>query len=189
LTFRNKLRARKAKEQKLRKHRDLLVESLRAHLLPVFIQQGFAFAPRVHSVSADRKTAGIFPFELLQRARPDGGVDLVEIQLMTYGRAVFRINASAVPKEGLMTLGGHRSAEELEAGGLHDHVEMYACPRWRIWFSLRFWSLRPPVQSHYERLALRVARFVPEIELALREGRLGPHMRRVVIPMPAPTVK
>jgi hypothetical protein len=182
LTLKNKLRARKEKGQKLRKHRDLLVESLRTHLLPVFTQQGFALAPRVHRVANDRKTAGIFPFESLRRARTDGGVDLVEIQLMTYGGAVFRINACAVPKEGLMTVGGHRNPDELEAGGLHDHFEMYACPRLLIWFSLRFWSLRPPVESHYEKLALRVARFVPELELALREGRLGPHMRRIVFP-------
>ncbi len=188
MTFKNKFRARRAKEQKLSKHRDLLVQSLRAHLLPVFIQREFAFAPRVHSIPVDRKTAGIFPFELLRRARPDGGVDLVEIQLMTYGRPVFRINACAVPKEGLMTVGGHRTAEELEAGGLHDHFEMYACPRLRIWFSLRFWSLRSPVQGHYEKLALRVARFVPELELALSEGRLGPHMRRIVFSRLAPVI-
>jgi hypothetical protein len=178
----DKLQARRAKEHKLRKHRDLLVESVRTHILPVFVQQGFALTPRVHGSPQDRKSAGAFPFERLRRARPDGTVDLVEIQFMTYQRAAFRINACSVPKEGIMTLGGHRTSEELDAGGLHDHVEMYACPRWRIWFSLRFWHFRMPVHSDYDKLALRVAGYLPEIELALREGKLGPHMRRIVIP-------
>lgn len=82
----------------------------------------------------------------------------------------------------MMTLGGHRTVDELQAGGLHDHVEMYEWPRWRIWFSLRFWRLRRAVQSDYDRLALRVAALVPEVELALTEGKLGPHMRRIVFP-------
>jgi hypothetical protein len=63
---------------------------------------------------------------------------------------------------------------------------MYASPRWWAWgwgwFSLRFWLFRKPVQAEYDELALRVAGFLPEIDLALREDRLGPHMRRVVIP-------
>jgi hypothetical protein len=150
--------------------------------LPIFIQQGFAATPRVHSGPVDRKSADIFPFDLLRRTRLDGGVDLVEIQFMTYQRAAFRINACAVPKEGMMTLGGHRTAEQLDAGGLHDHFEMYASPRWRRWFSLRFWRFRTPVQSDYDRLALRVATFLPEIELALREDKLGPHVCKIAIP-------
>jgi hypothetical protein len=38
---------------------------------------------------------------------------------------------------------------------------------------------RSPVQADYEKLALRVAGLLPELELALREGKLGPHMRRL----------
>jgi hypothetical protein len=64
-----------------------------------------------------------FPFGLLRRFKADGGVDLVEIQFSTYQRAAFRINACAVPKEGLPTPGGRRTADELDAGGLDDHFE------------------------------------------------------------------
>jgi hypothetical protein len=182
MTLQDRAQGRRAKEAKLRKHRDFLLQSVRTHILPIFIQQGFAVTPRVHSGPVDRKSADVFPFELLRRARADGGVDLVEVQFMTYQRAAFRINVCAVPKDGIMTLGGHRTAEELHAGGLHDHFEMYAYPRWRIWFSLRFWRFRTPVQSDYDKLALRVAAFLPEVELALRDGNLGPHIRKIVIP-------
>lgn len=183
MTLKDQPQALRAKEHKLRRHRDLLLESVRTLILPIFIQQGFAATPRVHIGPFDRKSADSFPFDLLRRTRPDGGVDLVEIQFMTYQRAAFRINACAVPKEGMMTLGGHRTAEQLDAGGLHDHFEMYASPRWRRWFSLHFWRFRTLMQSDYDRLALRVATFLPEIELALREDKLGPHVRKIVIPV------
>ena len=180
MTLKDRLQAGRAKEHNFRKDRDLLLESVRSHILPVFIQQGFIVSPRRHRDPVDRKSMDIFPLGEMRRARPDGGVDLVEIQFKTYKRPAFRINATAVPKEGMMTAGGHRTAEQLEAGGLHDHFEMYASPRWWIWFSLPFWWLRSPKQSAYEKLALRVASFLSEIDLALRERKLGPHMRPIL---------
>lgn len=182
MTLKHDLQTRRAKERKLGKHRDLLLQSVRTHILSVFVQQGYAVAQLVRTSPVDRKSADAFPFGVLRRNRPDGGVDLVEIQFMTYQRAAFRINVCAVPKGGMMTLGGHRTAEELRGGGLHDHFEMYASPRLRKWFSLVCWRLRTPVQSDYDKLALRVAAFLPEVELALREGKGGPHMRKIVIP-------
>jgi len=82
-----------------------------------------------------------------------------------------------------MTLGGQRTADQLQAGGLHDHFVMYAYPKSQTWFSLWFWRFRTPVQSDYDKLVLRVTGFLPEVDLALREGKLGPHMRHVVIPI------
>jgi hypothetical protein len=38
------------------------------------------------------------------------------------------------------------------------------------------------VQHDYETLAVRVASYEPELEVALREGSLGPHMRRLFLP-------
>jgi hypothetical protein len=160
----------------------LLVDSVRTLILPALISQGFSPSPQKEDEQIDRKYQGTFPFGLLHRARADGGIDLVEIQFMTYQRAAFRINASAVPKAGMITLGGHRKADELEAGGLHDHFEMYDSPRWWRWFSLWFWRFRVPEKSDYDELALRVTGYLPEIDLALREGKLGPHMRKIVFP-------
>jgi hypothetical protein len=185
-SLKKRLKARRAKEQKIRRHRKFLLESVRTHILPVLIERGFVLAPKTYEGPVDREFVQAFPLGFLRRARPDGRVDLVEIQFASYGGAAFRINACGVPKDGMMTLGGHRTAEKLDAGGLHDHFEMYASPRlWAWgwgWFSLRFWLFRKPVQAEYDELALRVAGFLPEIDLALREDRLGPHMRRVVIP-------
>jgi hypothetical protein len=185
MVLKDNLQARKAKERKLRKHKDLLLQSVQTHILPVFVQHGFSVTPGTRRGPDDRKSADTFPFEL-RRARPDGGVDLVEIQFMTYQRAAFRINAGMAPREGMMTVTGHRSAEEVCVHWLNEFFEMYASSRWRSWFSLWLWRFRTPVQSDYDKLALRVAGFLPEVELALREGKLGPHMRRVMIPRREP---
>jgi hypothetical protein len=195
MTFKNALNARRAREREAIRRKDLLVESVRTHLLPALTQRGFEDAQLEHKDQAERKTAGTFPFGLLRRARPDGGLDLVEIQFMTYQRPAFRINATAAPKEGMMTAGGHRTAGELQAGGLHDHFETHARPWLRLglralgleslgawlgaWFSVSHLPLRSPTRADYDKLAIRVVGILPELELALREGNLGPHMRRV----------
>src|SRR5690349_11421357 len=113
MSLQDTLRPRREKEHKVRKHRDLLVDSVRTLILPALINQGFSPSPKKEYEQIDRKDQGTFPFGLLRRARADGGIDLVEIQFMTYQRAAFRINASAVPKAGMITLGGHRKADEL----------------------------------------------------------------------------
>jgi len=59
---------------------------------------------------------------------------------------------------------------------------MYALPRWQVSFFAWHWPYQSPTQGDYERLAQRVAEFVPELELALREGGLGSHVRRFLIP-------
>src|SRR5262245_33264033 len=137
MALKEKLQARRAKEHKLRKHKDLLLQSVQTHILPVFIQQGFSVTPRVPRDPVDRKSADTFPFGL-RRARPDGGVDLIEIQFMTYQRAAFRINAGVAPKEGMMTVTGHWPAEEVCVHWLSEFFEMYASPWWRNSFSLWF---------------------------------------------------
>jgi len=109
-------------------------------------------------------------------------VELVEIDFARHRRAAFRINAGVAPKDGLMTLTGHWPAQDLYVEWLNEFFVMYAYPRWRIWFSVWRWPGRSPSQQDYDKLALRVAGFLPELEAALREGRVGPHVRKVMIP-------
>lgn len=188
MTSRHRLRASEVKE-----HRDWLIQSVRTHLLPVLIEQGFAVAPLVHRDPVDREYELSFPsWGRLIRIR-GSGVDLVEIQLATYRRAAFRISAGVVPRNGLSTPTGHQPAEELAVHWLNEYFETHARPWLRpglravgleplgAWFSVHR-LYRPRTQSDYDKLAFRVAGLVPELELALREGKLGPHMRRVVIP-------
>lgn len=144
----------------------------------------FEVAPPVHRGPVDRAVVLSFPsWGRLIRAR-ESGVDLIEIQFARYRRAAFRINVGVAPKEGMMTFTGHWRAEDVHIHWLNEFFEMYALSRWRIWFSVRNRLYRSRTQGDYDKLALRVAGLVPELELALREGKPGPHMRRVVIPRP-----
>jgi len=193
MSFKDKLRSRRAREREAKRRKDLLVESVRTHLVPAFVRQGFAFAPRqVDPGAVERKAVGISPFGQLQRARPDGKTDLVEIQFMTYQRAAFRINACAVPKEGMMTLSGHRTAEECIALGVKDlysHARPWLRPPLRAlrleplgeWFSVWHWPFRALTKGDYDKLAMKAVGILPELESALRAGELGPHMRRLVM--------
>lgn len=201
MRFRNRLGNQKTEEPETIGQQDALVESVRTHVLPAFIEKGFAVTPRnPRRVSMDSEHSEIFPLGEMRRARLDGGVDLAEIQFKIRQHGAFRINACAVPREGMMTAGGHRNADELHAGGLHDHFETHARPwlrpslrKLRIeplgeWFSVWHWPGRSPTKRDCDKLAIRVAKLVPEIDLALREGKLGPHMRHVKISPPPPEV-
>ena len=196
--FSKKLKARRVKEQKAKRRRDLLEESVQTHLVPALIKQGFEPAPpEVHTGPVDREYVRSLPaWGRLRRVR-EPIVDQVEIQLSTYGRAAFRINACAVPKDGMMTAGGHKTAEEcLELGvcDLETHARPWLRPGLRAlgleplgaWFSVWHAPFRSPTPGEYEKLALRAVGLLVELELALREGKLGPHMRRREFrPLPA----
>jgi hypothetical protein len=183
---------RRVKDLEAKRGRRLLEESVQTHLLPALTKLGFEAAPVAeYGGSADREFVRGFPqWGNLIRER-ESIIDKVEIQFSTYERAAFRINATPVPKEGMMTAAGHQTAEEIHASGLHCHFETHARPWLRPslrafgleplgeWFSVWHWPILPPTQADYDKLALHVAGILPELELALREGKLGPHVRRL----------
>ena len=165
--------------------RSWLVESLRTHLLPLLMQQGFALAPLAGHGPADREFVQSLPFGRLRRIREGGAVDLVEIEFARYRRAAFRVSAGVAPREGLMTLTGHLAAEDAHVGWLNEYFTMYDSTWRRKWFSVSHWPYQSLVQGDYEKPALRAASFLPELELGLREGKLGPHVWRTLIPRPS----
>jgi hypothetical protein len=174
--------------------RDVLTQSIQRHLMPVLMKQGFEVArPEELTGIADRDYLLSFPpWGRLMRPR-ESGVDLVEIQFAKHGRAAFRINAGVAPKEGMTTWTGHRAAENLHVHWLERYFESHARPWLRPglralgleplgeWFSVWHWTPRT-TQQDFKKLALKAASIVPELELALREGQLCPHIRMVAIP-------
>src|SRR5581483_3024158 len=155
--------------------RKWLLRSIELHLLPAFVQQGFTQEPQnAHEPPIDRRRTLAFPLNDLVRMR-ESAVDTVRIQFAPYRFNAFRINATTRPKK--------------DDGWPISRFEMYAFPRlfalwWWSWFSVNRWPFRAPNQADYEKLALRVAGYVAELEVALHEGRLGPHLRHVVIQRP-----
>jgi hypothetical protein len=171
-----------------------VIQRVRAQLLPVLVMQGFEAAPLVNQDPVDRESVLSFPaWGRLTRSR-ETGVDLIEIQFASHGRAAFRVNSGVAPRDGVATLMGHVPAEGVSVHWLSEYFETHARPWLRPilralgleplggWFSVWHWPFQSPTQHEYAELVSRVASFVPELDLALREGRLGPHMRKVVIP-------
>lgn len=178
----------------VQERRDWLIHGIRAHVLPALVEQGFTIAPLVHHGPVDRKFQLSFPsWGRLMRTR-NSGVDLIEIQLAPYRRAAFRMNAGVVPGDGIVTMAGHRPIEEVAVHWLREYFETHARPLLRQslkavgleplggWFSVRCWPWQTPEQGDYEKLARWVVGLLPELDVALREGRVGRHVRRVVIP-------
>ena len=181
----------RARNSAAKQRRDWLVDSLRAHLLPAFTNHGFVVAPlKELDEPIDRDYLLCFPqWGRLLRYR-DSVVDLVEIQLASQGRAGFRINSGVAARDGLTTWAGHRSPEQMGVHFLEEWFESDARPwltqlnllPFGTWFSVWRWPWRPPNRNDYEAVVLRAAGIVTEIDVALREGKLGPHIRKVVFP-------
>jgi len=195
MSFQSKLAARRSREQDRKKRKSFLVESVRKLLLPELIQRGFQTWVETQRDPENPKYRGSFPFPRLVRFR-ESATDQVQIQFSSYQRAAFRINACAVPKEGMMTVGGYKTAEEAVALGVHNlmtHARPWLRPAMRKlgleplgeWFSVWRWPYQSVTQSDYERLVQRAVDVLPELEAALRGGKLGPCVRRIEMrPLP-----
>jgi hypothetical protein len=179
---RKKLSARRTQQRESRKRRVALEGSVRTHLVPALLQMGFAVAaPFPFREPVDPDFPASFP-DWGQFVRDRGAVlDEVDIQFASYDRAAFRINARSVPKKSAATAAG--SAE------LYERFETHARPWLRpalralrveplgAWFSLWRLPFGSPTPADYDKLVLRAVQILPELELALREKKLGPHMQ------------
>ncbi|HEX2593156.1 MAG TPA: hypothetical protein VHL34_16770 [Rhizomicrobium sp.] len=122
-----------------------------------------------------------FPFGRLRRNGPEG-LELVEIQLHKRRAAAFRLNIGIAPPEGVDHFTGqHIAQEDIWVGYLDHFYELYRSPMFRIWFAVRrwSWSKRAVTEGDCGALVDEVIGFLPEVEQALREGRAGPHVRRI----------
>lgn len=163
-----------------KKDRDHFIEAVRTQLLPTLLQNGFSVAPLVTDRGpVDRELAASLPLGRLRRRREDAiGVDLVEIALARH-RNAFRLSVGVAPAKGVRTFTGLWPAEDVLVGWLDEFFEMYASPTWRRWFSVRRWPWQAaPSQEDHEQLAREVSSLLPELEAALRQGRVGPHAAR-----------
>ena len=175
----------------MKKERRWLINAIRNRLLPEFVRRGFKIVPISKGGLIDRELIYNSPFGTLRRPG-SRGFELVEVQLITYGRAAFRILAGAAPPNGLETFNGHIAAEDILVGWLDESFEIYQYPLlWSClpslaYFSIKPWQKRASSQEDYDALAQWVASLIPEVELALRDGKCGPHVRLVKINHPRP---
>jgi len=168
----------------VRLKRKALLHSLRTHLIPVLVQQGFESISKISHGAVDREYKETFPFGSFVRNR-QCSVDFIEIQMAPHRADFFRINAGRRSSNGLVTENSDPASDAL-LGTWTRKFEMLARPKlwgfwWWSWFTVRTW-FRDPGPADYDKLAMRVAGYLAELELAFERDQLGPHLRRAWIP-------
>jgi hypothetical protein len=168
----------------MKKERCWLMEAIRSQLLPEFLARGFVLTPlpRAEQGPTDREFLVSFPFGRLRRS-VDHGFEQVEIQLAPRGRAAFRLNFGLIPTGGVKGGLGHIVVDDAGVHSLPERFALYSCPFFSMNFSVRrwMWSKRERTEDEYRALVARVVDLLPEIEDALRNAKIGPHIRHTVI--------
>lgn len=168
----------------MKKERRWLVEAVRSQLIPEFLARGFELAPfsRAKQGATDREFVVSFPFGRLRRS-VDRGFEQVEIQLAPHGRAAFRLNLGLIPFGGVEGILGHIAADDAGVHALPERFTLYSCPFFSLNFSVRrwMWSRRERTEDEYRALVARVVELLPEVDDALRNGKVGRHIRHTVI--------
>jgi len=163
-----------------------LVDAIRDRLIPEFTSRGFEVVPFPKIGPTDWAGVAKNPFGRLRR-RSASGFDLVEIDLESYGKAAFRLSIGVSSFGGMKTPNGHIAAEDVLVGWLDEYFVLYQRPWiWSFFPSLAnfsVWRLNRSrvTREAYDVLVAQVAGMMWEVELALRERRCGPHVRRVRI--------
>lgn len=151
-------------------------------MVPEFAKKNFETV-MLHSSEKhpiDRELIASMPFGLLRR-RTDRGIEQVEINLSAHGRAGFNINLGVVPLAGIESSMGHIEAERVLVTWLDCYFVLCARRRFFTPFLVRrpWLSRRPITEADYDRLVDQVVALLPEIDQALSDKKIGPHIRRV----------
>jgi hypothetical protein len=155
-----------------------LVASLKRLLIKELECRGFVNVPlSQEELNGDREFRLVMPFGRFRR-EGSNGIDLVEVQLASYGRPKFRLNVGVVPLEGVLGLYGEKiSAEEVWVHWLDKYFELYGGYWLRSWFAVRRWPWKKITRKNYDDLVTEVLEFMPEVEHGLKLGVAGSHMR------------
>jgi hypothetical protein len=165
------------------KERRWLREAIRLQLIPQLVERGFELGPFPTSKlgSPDREFLVSFPFGRLRR-RVAAGFEQIEIQLAPYNAAAFRLNLGVVPAGGVEGVLGHIAAEDAGVHSLPEYFALYSCPRFSLNFAVRcwWWSRRERTEDDYRALVAYVVGLLPEVDQALGDGKIGPHIGHTV---------
>lgn len=166
----------------MKKERRWLIDSIRNQMLPEFARRDFEIV-KLHSSEQhpiDRELIASLPFGLLRR-RTDRGIEQIEINLSAHGRAAFNINIGIVPDTGIESSTGYVEPERVLVTWLDCYFVLCARRRFFAPFSVRhpWWSRLPITEADYEQLVDRVVALLPEVDQALSNKKIGPHIRKV----------
>lgn len=160
-------------------HNKWLHKAIVEILIPVLQDRGFAWHKQRPAREVGREIVLGLPFGSMRRTNTNS-VDIVEISLKKGDRSYFVLHAGSVPLKGARSwlTGRHYDADKIEICALEESWTMVNCKRLYAlsYFGFRFKSLRTLSQEDYQDLIRRVVSYLPEIDDALRDGIIGPHM-------------
>jgi hypothetical protein len=147
-------------------------------LIPVLIERGFEQIP-LSDAEQRSEIGSAYPFGRFRRRRDDG-YDLILIQFARYRPATFTLDAGVVPLEGFNhPVTGHVKAEDAWPGYLARHYSFYDTAIIARKFGPWRWpgDRRPFDDAEIRFVVSKVKRILPEVEIALREGRPTAHAK------------
>ena len=156
------------------RERQWLLGSIKTLLLPEFIQRGFVVTPL-----EDGEMKSLQPFGRLRREK-SGCIDLIEVKIHKYHYA-FSVGLGRIPPEGAIRDGRHLERGLVKKLGDID-MHYWTSPKFSLgygFFSVWHWPWKKVTVVDYEDLVKRFIKIIPEIELALHEGKRGPHIKLV----------
>ncbi len=162
------------------KNRKWLVKSIDEILLPSLRRAGFFVVPLSKADARSPEIRKAFPFGRLRRQR-GVGFDQVEVQLDKHGRAAFRLNLGFVPVSRVVETEGSGEPDEFWVQYLSESAELCERGFWNKWFSIKHVLWKNVSEGDYRRLVMRVASYMPEVELYFISDRPSskhvPHIR------------
>lgn len=154
-------------------------------LIPALQDRGFVWHKQRPASEVGREIVLSWPFGSMRRTNATS-VDIVEITLKKRDRSFFLLVVGSVPLEGARNwfTGRHYSSEEIEICDLEELWQLVNCKRFfeLSYFGFRFKSWRTLSQKDYRDLVKRVVSYLPEIDDALRNRSVGPHMTYAKFP-------
>jgi hypothetical protein len=159
------------------RERQWLIKSIRTLLLPAFEKFGFVVNP-LGEDELQSELRKLMPLGRLRRVESHS-IDLIEVQINRYSSS-FRLNLGSIPPEGAVSAGRHIAQESIKTvSDLDIHFFVHPLFLNNGLFSVWHWPWRKVVASDYDDLVSKVIKLIPEIELALSEGKCSSHIRLV----------
>lgn len=159
------------------KPRKWLINALRKSVVRSIEARGFENVPFGKTDIVDREFKQSFPFGRFRR-KSLNGLHLLDIEFAVQGKAKFRINAGVFPAEGFVDILSQTVLPE--EAWVHTLLKSYVLAggsKRNNWFYVSHWFWQTPTRQQFEDLASTASALIPEIENALSNGTVGPHLK------------
>ncbi len=158
-----------------------LIQRITQHLIPAFVEDGFAERSLSPEDTMNVQMRAAFPFGSFYRKRGEL-LDLIEIQFDKHSRPSFVINAGVAPPDGSSFFGKTFSQEHTPIAALPEWYRLYNSAQTDSWFEVSravFWA---DMEAHIlSPVTMALERYI-ELQTWFLSGTVGSHMKRIGYP-------